>query len=82
MDVQEAYAQIQMLARLCYAVSIEDAQAVVKEIEYTDSFMPLFDPTGWMKISKNIPGHARLAQAFLAFRRELEDLIGGEVPRE
>lgn len=79
--LRETYDQIQMLARLCFAVPVEDARAVLENIEFTDSFMPLLDPTGWMKINKNIPGHARLVRAFVAFRQELAELIESELSK-
>lgn len=68
--------QIKAFARVAACVSLEDADALLGEIERMDAFMPFLDPTGYMKIAGNIPTHRRLVRAFIGFRRELHDITG------
>ena len=75
MSVEITYKAIQSVALVAQAIPLADAVAVVEEMERTDALMPLLDPTGWIKLQKTAPQHARLARAFLAFRRELAELI-------
>jgi hypothetical protein len=67
---------VQAFARVATCVSVVDAEALLREIEHTDAIMPILDPTAYMKIGANIPGHRRLVRAFLAFRRELREITG------
>jgi hypothetical protein len=55
-------------------VTLEEAQALVKEIDRTETLMPIFGPSGYQKIRDSIGDHLILARAFLAFRSALEDL--------
>lgn len=64
----------ELIAKQSMMVSVEEAQAVVREIERTDSFMPFFDPSGYLKIRATMPEHLKLAKAFLAFRTILDEL--------
>lgn len=65
-------------ARMLLLIPQEDMDAVVRELAHTDAFMPLFDPTGWMKIAKNIPRHARVYQALAHARREIAAVLEEE----
>jgi len=67
---------IQAIARSASVVSVEDTKAVLREIERTDALMPIVDPTSYMSMARTLPQHRRLVRAFLAFRRELDDLAG------
>lgn len=71
-DILATKAQIEIIAQLAMNISPVDAGAVLREIERTESFMPIFDPTGWIKISKTLPGHHTLVKAFCDFRAALE----------
>lgn len=60
------------LARMARYISVEEARALVAELERVDTLMPFVDPTGYLSIRDNLPGHQRLARAVLAFLTELE----------
>jgi hypothetical protein len=64
-------AQLHAIYRVALAVSVAEVEAYVSEIDRTETLMPLVDPTAYMRIGRNIPGHRDVARAFLDFRREL-----------
>jgi hypothetical protein len=74
-EVINTYGAIQIVARLALNIPLDEAQAVVNEMEHTDAVMPLIDPSGWLRIRATAPQHQRLARAFLAFRQELAALV-------
>lgn len=61
-------------ARMALLIPLDDARALVEEIERTDTLMPLLDPTGYRAIMDTLPQHRAVAKAFLTFRQELEKL--------
>lgn len=73
-DVSLTKQLVDNAARMALLVPVEDARALVQEIERTDTLMPLLDPTGYRAIMDTLPQHRKLAKAFLAFREELEKL--------
>lgn len=73
-DVQLTKQLVDSAARMAMLIPVDDARALVQEIERTDTLMPLLDPTGYRAIMDTLPQHRKLAQAFLAFRQELEKL--------
>lgn len=80
--VAETYNNIILASQIALNIPLTDAQAVVQEMQHTESFMPLIDPTGWLRIRGTAPGHQRLAEAFLRFRSELEQIIADAQPAE
>lgn len=74
-DVSEFARQVMQFA---FLVRTEDVERLVAEIDRTDTLMPILDPTGWMKIRRNIPAHKKLAHALLAFRREIDEIVAME----
>ena len=78
--VVETYDNIMLVSQLALNIPLTDAQAVVREMEHTESFMPLIDPTGWLRIRGTAQGHQRLAEAFLRFRSELEQIVAESRP--
>ena len=36
--------------------------------------MPFTDPTLYMKVGDNLPGHLHFARAFIRFRKEIEQI--------
>lgn len=81
-EVAETYNNIRLVSQLALNIPLQDAQTVVQEMEHTKSFMPLIDPTGWLRIRGTAPGHQRLAEAFLRFRSELEQIVADALPAE
>lgn len=65
---------VDAICREATALTVEQALDLVNEIERTDSFMSIFDPTAYLKVRDTIPGHAAAARAFLDFRAALEKL--------
>ncbi len=80
--VTETYDNIMLVGQLALNIPLSDAQAVVQEMEHTESFVPLIDPTGWLRIRGTATGHKRLAEAFLRFRSELEQIVADARPVE
>lgn len=70
--------RINLIARAVLSVTVEEAQAVLDEIEGASAFMPFFDPTAYMKIAPNIPGHREAVRAFLDYRLALERILKRE----
>ena len=64
-----------MVARMVCTVSVEDARALVAEFESIETLMPILDPTRYRRVAPNIPGHLRAAQAFLSYRKALQEFI-------
>lgn len=62
------------LAVMASKIPLSDAVEVVAEISRTETLLPIVDPTGFQRISKTMPAHGKVAQAFLEFRRALEEL--------
>lgn len=66
---------VYVIARMALMVSQEDAQALVAEFDRIETLMPMLDPTGWQRISRTEDGHREFAEAFLVFRKKLEQLM-------
>lgn len=65
------------VARQAMYVSVDDAVALVAEIDRTEALMPLLDPTGYRQIQGTAPAHKAVAEAFLAFRRAIAAAVEG-----
>lgn len=68
LEYQATFDLIHQTGAIALLIDPEHVRAVLAEIERTDTLMPMLDPTGWMKIAKNIPGHRRVVTAFLHFQ--------------
>ena len=66
---------IDSFCRLALVVSVADVQYLVAEFDRMDTWMPLTDPTAYRALLKTMPGHRRVAEAFLAFRQVLQEEI-------
>jgi hypothetical protein len=53
-------------------VPVADAQQLVREVDYHESFAPLFDPTWYMQNADNVRTRKGIFQAFAEFRSALE----------
>jgi len=73
-EAHETLIHIQTFARLIRNISIEDVQALATEIDLIEATLPMLDPTAWMRIANTEGGHKELVQAFLKFRRTVEEL--------
>lgn len=73
-DVNLTKQLVDNAAHMALLVPLEDARALVQEIDRTDTLMPLLDPTGYRAIMDTLPQHRMVAKAFLAFREELAKL--------
>ena len=79
-DPLQTKERIDTLTTLATTITVEDAEALVREIERTEAFTPIFDPTWYQKHGKHIQDHLDLARAFLAFRREIDRLARAGEP--
>lgn len=66
---------IETMCSLSLNIAIEDAEAVAEWIEQQETVLPIFDPTAYMKVAPNIPGHLAVARAFLTFRKALDHAL-------
>ncbi len=73
-EIETIKQQIDQICQLAALIPVDDAVALVNELERMDSLMPVVDPTGWVKITGTIDGHKIAASGFLDFRRTLEKL--------
>jgi hypothetical protein len=73
-DVETLHSLVVGVAQHAILLSVEQAQALVDEMNRMESLMPILDPTGYIKIRKTMPGHKALAVAFLTFRQAIEQL--------
>ncbi len=69
----ETKEQIEMFSRMASLIPLENAEALVRKIKHVDAFAPFIDPTAYLQVRHNIPDHLKVAEAFLAFRRALEE---------
>lgn len=65
---------IEMVSRTAFLVKTEDLQALVEKYQRLEITAPIFDPTAYLAVRKTMPGHVKVAKAFLAFRRVLDEL--------
>jgi hypothetical protein len=73
-SIKDVKTVIDNVCRMAATVSVEDAVELVNEFKRMEALMPMMDPTGYMDISKTLPGHETAARAFLDFRIALEKL--------
>ena len=74
-DLQSTKHLVDTCARLALAVSVDEARRLVREFDHMDGLMPILDPTGYRQVMRNLPGHRRVAEAFLAFRQVLQEEV-------
>lgn len=82
MSTEDAVAFIQNTARMAMLIRVEDVQAVLTEINRTNTLMPLLDPTGYREIVDNIPRHTQIVRAFLDFRKKLDEVLQADLKRQ
>lgn len=68
--------QITSIAQLAQLVPVADVEDLVREIERTEAFSPIFAPTWFQQHGKHIDGHLELARAFLEFRKAIAKITG------
>ena len=72
----EAVAQVlSSIVATCMVIPIEQAEQFVDSFGGYDN-LAIFDPTRWMREQENAHRADRVARAFLAFRRVLEEERG------
>lgn len=74
-DAMATKTVIESVARIVYQIPIADVQDLIDEYQRAETLTPIFDPTAFLRVQKTMPGHVRLAEAFLAFRQALDTLI-------
>lgn len=74
-DVEERLARLKAWVGLALTFPTADVEKIAAEIERTDAFLPFYDPTGWLKLRKTLPTHAKIVAAFLTFRRSLDEIM-------
>jgi hypothetical protein len=73
-DHVSVYQKIRNLCAMTKQVTtVEEAVQLVRELDREDTLMPLLDPTKWRELSPNIVRSKKWAEAFLTFRRALEE---------
>lgn len=76
MEVVETKDLCEALGYLGARLDLDDLEKLVRAYNQLEATAPIFDPTAWMKVGKNLEGHKKLAEAVLQFRQALEDLKG------
>jgi len=78
-QLRETKNSVDMLCGIAFMLmTVQDAEALVAEIEKTDAVMPFFSPTDYLKVSATLLAHLELARAFLEFRRRIGKQIAVE----
>jgi len=75
-EVVETKDLCEALGFLGARLDLDDLGKLVRAYQQLETTAPIFDPTGCMKVGKNLEGHKKLAEAVLQFRQALEDLKG------
>jgi len=68
-----------MVTTIARSIAVEEAQAVVAEIERTETLAPFIDPTWYRGAMTHVHNHKREGRAFLIFRQEVEAVLDEEV---
>lgn len=79
--LQETQQALMNVMRLLLMLPQDAVDEVVDEVNHMDAIMPLVDPTGWMRIAKNIPNHRTAYQALASARRAIVEVMGKEQQR-
>jgi len=69
--------QITSIAQIAQIVPVADVEDLVREIERTEAFSPIFAPTWFHQHGNHIDGHLALARAFLEFRKSIAKIAEG-----
>ena len=72
LPLDEVLGLIRNLNRQAYLIPLEDAEAVMAEIDRTSALMPLFDPTGYNKLADGLGLNRAVLQIFIDYRRKLQ----------
>jgi hypothetical protein len=65
----------QQVMGVCYLIAQipqTDVQALLAELDRTDTLMPILDPTGYRQIMGNISQHREVIQVFARLRAVIE----------
>jgi len=73
-SVLEVVNALRAVATVSRCVTVEDIEAFVRQAEYEDSFVPLFDPSLWMRTHRSVDFWRRVAEAFLVWRRAVDQI--------
>lgn len=65
---------LRQFVQMSVLISMDQAEALVRNFDGFDTIMPILDPTRWQREHKDNDRMLRLARAFLTFRGELEKL--------
>jgi len=60
-------------------ISVADAQAVLAEINRTETLAPILDPTWYRAKMNNVSQHKRAVRTFVAFRHEIAAVLDEEL---
>jgi len=75
-DYEAIKFMIDNACRCATMVSVEQAAALINQMEHITTVLPFTDPTAFMKIADNARDHIRVARAFLTFRKAIQDIAG------
>jgi hypothetical protein len=75
-EAMQAKELVEMIARITVMVPIEVVEGLVEEYRRVETVAPIFDPTAWQGVQRNAGDHAKLAAAFLAFRKVIGEVAG------
>jgi len=78
MSVKGTREKVSEICKVASEVSVDDMKEYIKEVNRTDTIMPLIDPTGWRRSSEVLSANLLIARAFLMFRTTLEKALTGE----
>ena len=77
-DLRDIKARLDTIVRIALMVTPAEATALVNEFNRMDALVPIFDPTWFLANMHNMEHHKRIAQAFAAFRGEIEAVLEEE----
>ncbi len=70
------------VVHLSSLVTEEDCAALVREIDRSETLMPLLDPSRFLREAEAVASSLEVARAFLEFRRKVEENRAGRRLRQ
>ena len=77
LSVSETKEFVDIICRQALLIPLDAARNLAYEFDRMGALMPLFDPTLYQKVGRNIPDHRRAANAFYELRKVLEEIKNG-----
>jgi len=72
-DPPEAGRALAMIVVITKSVDLTEIEELLREAQRFDTVTSMLDPTRWMREHRSVEASARVARAFLAFRKVIDE---------